>query len=179
MMGKRRFQCWRLAAVMFMIAAASGCTDGLRVGQTWVIPSRGPLRATHIQITRHDYERAAKQRSGEQSLEVSLFDGRATLTDESEKVYPSQLPDELTDQLETMVVSRQFNVGRYRAVRDASQYVEYAVVVYNSGEPVSNPVRWATPSQRPLPKSLELLTRVFERSGRMAEPLSRKYNLVE
>lgn len=152
---------------------------GLTIGGSSGCIPAAPLSATHVHIARYRLDAASRSRVDEKKLVVDLLSGRASLTDTDGRVYPSQLPDGMAQRLRTIIATRSFRSSHLRAPRDARDVRQYELNVYDGQQAVGRRTSWAVPPAKPIPESLALVTRVFDRADRIAHPLSEWLNLIE
>ena len=165
-----------LAAVL--LGGAVGCERGFKVGDRWLVRPNSTASATHVHLTRYEYEKGATR--GEPSiLVIDLFTGHALLNEPDGRAFPSQLSAETAQNLRDIVAKRTFRTTRITPLRRAKLISDYEMSIYDGDVKLAAGALWATPPFRALPRPHTDLTAIFERAHRMAHPLSDRVNLVE
>jgi hypothetical protein len=181
----------RHAAVVLALLslAMPACEQGLKVGDKQVIKGGGPLIASSLIVTRRQgvdvttsrnsaATQPAEQR-GSQKLEINLDNGRATLTDTDGRTYQGQVRAEELASIRSQIADRSWRIGRHGAPQATASASQYTLTVYHGDRAYGDQPVWTSPSRDKLPKLFTTLEDVFDRTQRLARPMSGGVNLLD
>lgn len=174
----------RKACACLLVAALvslAACSEGVRIGSWQVIPPEAPLDVTAVQVTRARSAGQAGQALNQQ-MTIDLLTGRGSLTDTNGRVYPLQFDSTQIASVRkfaserTWMTSSEDGVPSSAAPAGATRYV---MSVHTANKALSRRGVWQVPSSKPPIEGFAMMSDLFDRSDRSANPLSKDVNLLE
>jgi len=167
--------------LVVVLATLAACSEGVRIGTWQIIEPEAPLEVTAVQVTR---SRAAGQ-SGEalnQQMTIDILTGRGSLTDTTGRVYPLQFDSTQIASVRKFASERTWMTSSEAGVPSSAapaSAMRYVMSVHTANKPLSRRGVWQVPSSKPTIEGFAMMSDLFDRTDRSANPLSKDVNLLD